>query len=125
MPAASTLRSIPIHWRHVPPHLDLVGLDSDGRVHSAQFHLDRGSFELVASRVAATEGGYVAAARVGTSSVVAATASRIDWLSCGADRFSVVHSLEVSLPTVVACVVCPSSQETVAVCADGLIVRVK
>jgi MoxR-vWA-beta-propeller ternary system domain bpX3 len=125
LPAASTLRSIPIHWRHVPPFLDLVGLDSDGRVHSAQFHLDRGSFELLDSRVAATEGGYVAAARVGTNSVVAATASRIDWLSCGSDRFSVVHSLEVSLPTVVACVVCPSSQETLAVCADGLIARVK
>jgi hypothetical protein len=125
VPPASTLRSIPIHWRHVPPLLDLVGLDSDGRVHSAQFHLDSGTFELVASRVAATEGGYVAAARVGTSSVVAASANRIDWLSCGADRFSVVHSVEVSLPTVVACVVCPSSQETVAVCADGLIARVK
>jgi hypothetical protein len=125
VPSPSTLLSIPINWRYVPPFLDLVGLDAHGAVYSAQFLLERGSVALLASRIATTQGGYVAAARVGTSSVVAATATRIDWLSSGSERFSVAHSLEVSLPSVIACVVCPSSQETLAVCVDGLVARVK
>ena len=80
IPGSSSLRSVPITSRFVPPCLDLLGLDANGAVHAAQFHAEDGSLELVAERVASTPGGYLAAARAGTNGVVAIAARRIDWL---------------------------------------------
>jgi hypothetical protein len=126
VPGVSSLRSIPINWRHAPPFLELVVLDKDGAVSASHFHVEDGAFELLAARVAApTDGGYLAAARCGTSMVVAVGPKRIVWLGFGADRFHLVHQLEVSLPSAVACFAAPSTPEVLVVCSDGFIARVE
>ena len=124
IPASSTLRSIPISSRFVPPCLDLLGLDANGAVHAAQFHAEDGSLELVAERVASTPGGYLAAARAGTNGVVAIAPRRIDWLDASGERFSVLQTVNVGLHSAVACFNSPSTREVLVVCADGFIARV-
>ena len=82
-------------------------------------------FELLAARVATTEGGYLAATRCGTSMVVAVGPKRIVWLGVSADKFHVVHQLDVSLPSAVACFAAHSTPEILVVCSDGFIARVE
>jgi tetratricopeptide (TPR) repeat protein len=125
IPGAGSLRSVSITWRHVPPLLDLVSLDKNGAVSSAQFHVEDGVFELLASRVATTEGGYLAATHCGTSLVVAVGPKRIVWLGLRADRFLLVDQLEVSLPSAVACFAAHANPEILVVCSDGFIARVE
>ncbi len=48
IPGLSPLRSVPTTFRHAPPFLDLVGLDKEGAVSSAQFQVEHGVFELLA-----------------------------------------------------------------------------
>ena len=122
---ACTLRSVPITWRHAPPFLELVGLDKEGAVSSAQFQVEDGVFELLASRVAMTVGGYLAATRCGTNMVVAVGPTRTVWLGLSADRFHVVHQLDLSLPSAVACFAAASPPEILVVCSDGFIARVE
>jgi len=127
LPAAggsSSVRSAPIAWRHVPPFLELVGLDQNGAAYAAQFYVDDGSLELLAEWVASTEGGYLAAARAGPNTVVAISWTGIDWLGHGADRFHLVHKLKLGFPTAVACFTSPTTQETLVVCSDGFVARV-
>jgi hypothetical protein len=124
IPGSSTLRSIVIGSRFVPPCLDLLGLDASGAVHAAQFHVEDGSLELVACRVASTPGGYLAAARAGTNGVVAIAPKRIDWLDASADRFSVFQTVDMGLHSAVACFNSLSTREVLVVCADGFIARV-
>ncbi len=124
IPGSSTLRSVSISSRFVPPCLDLLGLDASGAVHAAEFHVEDGSFELVAERVASTPGGYLAAARAGTNGVVAIAAKRIDWLTASAERFSLLQTVNVGLHSAVACFNSPSTREILVVCADGFIARV-
>jgi tetratricopeptide (TPR) repeat protein len=124
IPRSSTLRSILITSRFVPPCLDLLGLDKNGAVRAAQFHAEDGTLDLVAERVASTPGGYLAAARAGTNGVVAVAPTRIDWLDANVERFSLLRSVNVSLPSAVACFNSPATREIVVVCADGFIARV-
>jgi len=125
MPSSCSLRSVPITWRHVPPFLELVGLDKNGAVSSAQFQVEDDVFELLSARVATTDGGYLAATRCGASMVVAVAPKRIVWLGLSADRFHVVHQLEINLPSAVACFAAHSSPEVQVVCSDGFIARVE
>ena len=85
---------------------------------------DRGAIELVSAQVATTEGGYLAAARAGTDTVVAVARNRIDWLDRAADRFQIKAKLNVELPTAVACFPAPGAHETLVVCSDGMIAHV-
>jgi tetratricopeptide (TPR) repeat protein len=124
LPPASTLRSLALTWRHAPPFVELVGLDKNGAVHAAQFYIEDDLLELLAARVATTEGGYLATARSGPSTVVAVSRSRIDWLGYSGDRFRVAHSLKVALPTAIACFASAVTQEILVVCSDGFIARV-
>ena len=123
-PGSSTLCSVPIVSRFVPPYLDLLGLDASGAVHAVQFHAEDGCLELVAERVASTPGGYLAAARSGTYGVVAIARERIDWLNASAERFSVARTVNVGLRSAVACFSSPLTHEVLVVCADGFIARV-
>jgi tetratricopeptide (TPR) repeat protein len=125
VPTACSLRSVPITWRHVPPFLELVGLDKNGALSSAQFQVEDDVFELLAARVATTDGGYLAATRCGTSMVVAVGPKQIVWLGVSADKFHVVHQLEISLPSAVACFAAHSAPEVQVVCSDGFIARVE
>jgi tetratricopeptide (TPR) repeat protein len=125
IPSAGSLRSVPIAWRHVPPFLELVSLDKNGAVSSATFHAEDGVFELLAARVATVEGGYLAATRCGNSMVVAVGPKRIVWLGLSADRFHVIHQLDVSLPSAVACFAAHATPEILIVCSDGFIARVE
>jgi hypothetical protein len=124
IPGAISLRSVTLTWRHVPPFLELVGLDRHGAVYASQFYVEDGVLELLAAGVATTEGGYLAATRSGTNTVVAVSRSRIDWLTCTADRVSVVHELSLPLPSAVACFPSSESQEILVVCSDGFVARV-
>ena len=54
-----------------PPCSKLLGLDRNGAVHGARFHVDDGSFELLSAQIATTQGGYLATAFTGPSTVVA------------------------------------------------------
>jgi len=124
VPVASTLRSVPISWRFVPPCYEILGLDKNGAVFAAQFHAGERALELSAAQVATTQGGYLAAARMGTTSVIAVSPQRIDWLDGSTGRLHVVQKLDLGFPTAVACFAYPSTQETVVVCSDGFIARV-
>jgi tetratricopeptide (TPR) repeat protein len=121
---SSSLRSVPMTWRHFPPFLELVGLDSNGAVYAGQFFVEDDVLELVGSQVATTEGGYLAATRCATSTVVAVSASRTDWLSFSGDRFQATHRIELALPATVACFRSVSPQEVLAVCSDGFVARI-
>ena len=111
LPGSSSLRSVPVAWQIVPPFVELLGLDGNGAVYGARFHGDRGAIELVSAQVATTEGGYLAAARAGTDTVVAVARNRIDWLDRAADRFQVKAKLNVELPTAVACFPAPGRKK--------------
>ncbi len=43
-------RPSPITWRHVPPFLEVLGLDKTGAVYAAQLYLEHDSLELLAER---------------------------------------------------------------------------
>ena len=124
LPAASSLQAVPISWRFAPPLLELLGLDQHGGVYGARFHVDDGSFELLSAQSATTQGGYLAAALAGPSTVVAVAGGRIDWLDGAGDRLRVVNTLDMGVPTTVACFAVPSSRETLVVCSDGFVARV-
>ncbi len=124
MPVSSSLKSVPLSCRYVPPLLELLGLDKNGAIHGARFHAEEGLIELLSAQVATTRGGYLAAARSGLSMVVAVAPGRIDWLECGGERFQVVNKLDIGLPAAVACFGAPSTQETLVVCSDGFVARI-
>lgn len=124
IPESSSLRSLAIRARFVPPQLDLLGLDPAGAIHAAQFHFEEGSLELVGNRTGSTAGGYLAAAHAGANRVVAVASNRIDWLDGSADRFSPVQSVNVSFRSTVSCFHSPATLETLVVCADGYVARV-
>ena len=112
LPATSSLRSVQVSWQVVPPFIELLGLDRNGAVYGARFHGDRGAIELVSAQVATTQGGYLAAARAGTDTVVAVSGNRIDWLDRTADRFHVKARMNVDFPTAVACFPAPSARNS-------------
>ena len=118
-----SLQSVPISCRHAPPVLELVGLDRNGAVHAAEFHVDEHTVQLLASRVATTPGGYVAASHAGTNMVVAVSGTGIDWLSFHGDRFRLSQRVECSLPSAVGCFAAHSRDALVA-CSRGLMIRV-
>jgi tetratricopeptide (TPR) repeat protein len=117
------LRSVPFSWRHAPPVLELSGVDEGGAVHAAECYLDEDSIQLLASRVATTDEGYVSAAHAGTNMVVAASPKGIDWLSFHGDRFRVSKKVDMSLPSVVACFA-SHARDALVVCSRGLLIRV-
>jgi tetratricopeptide (TPR) repeat protein len=124
-PVSSSLRTVPISWRFAAPLLELLGLDKNGAVHGARFHAEDGWFELVSAQFATTKGGYLAAALMGPSTVVAVATGWIDWLVDGADeRFRVINTLDLGVPTAVACFAVPSTREALVVCSDGFVARV-
>jgi tetratricopeptide (TPR) repeat protein len=120
---AHALRSVPLSYRYAPPLLELVGVDQSGGVRAAEFHVDEQSVELLASRVATTEGGYVGAVHSGTNTVVAVSRTGIDWLSFQGERFRLSHREECSLPSAVACFA-THSRDALVVCSRGLLIRV-
>ncbi|HZW29872.1 MAG TPA: hypothetical protein VFF52_04140, partial [Isosphaeraceae bacterium] len=120
----SRFSSIPLAWRHAPPVLELVGLDKDGTVHAARFSVDDRGLDPLPAHVATTESGYLAATYSGTSTVVAVSPTRIDWLSSVADRLQPAHHLGVRLPATIACFPASSPQEILAVGSDGFIARI-
>jgi hypothetical protein len=117
-------RSALLTWRYVPPLLELVGLDQHGAVYQTLFDLEGGRFELRASRVATTEGGYLAATLCGINTVVALSSARVDWLSLSTNRFRPVHRLNMRLQSMIACFPASTPEEILAVGSDGFIARI-
>ena len=66
-----SLRCVPLSWRYAAPVLEMVGVDQNGAVRAAEFYVDGGSLQLIASRVAASEAGYIGASHAGSNTVVA------------------------------------------------------
>jgi tetratricopeptide (TPR) repeat protein len=124
LPTSSSLRSLPLVARHIPPIIELVGLDESGAIHAAQFRLEDNSLELLVDRTETTEGGYLAATLLGTNSVVGVAATHIDWLGYHRDRFRVTYSLNQSFPLAVACFTTSAADEIVIVCSNGFLARV-
>jgi tetratricopeptide (TPR) repeat protein len=123
--ATSPLRHVPLCWRHVPPFVEVVGLDPEGAVHATRFRVhDNLILEVLLSRGASTEGGYLAATWSGPDRVVAISPTRIEWLSLGSERFQPVRELSVNLPMTVAAFPSPSNQEILVVRSDGFIARI-
>jgi len=120
---AFSLRCAPLSWRHSPPSLALAGVDREGAVRAAEFYTDGHSLQLVGSRVASTNVGYVAAAHAGSNLVVAVSSMGVDWLSVRGDRFRLAHKVELGIPTAVA-VFATHSRDALVVCSRGLVMRV-
>ncbi len=120
---AHSLRCAPLSWRHSPPSLALVGVDREGAVRAAEFYLERHMPQLIGSRVASTDAGYVGAAHAGSNTVVAASPAGVDWLSVRGDRFRLAHKAEIGLPTAVA-VFATHRRDALVVCSRGLVMRI-
>jgi tetratricopeptide (TPR) repeat protein len=114
-------RSPLLTCRYVPPRLELVGLDQHGAVHAIVLDLAAGCLELEASRVATTEGGYLAATLCGIETIVAVSPRRVDWFSSSTDRLRLTHNLNLCIPLTIACFPASSPQEVLAVGSDGFI----
>jgi tetratricopeptide (TPR) repeat protein len=123
-PSSGSSCSVPLTWRHVPPFIELVGLDQHGAVHATRFEVRNGLLDLLASRVASIDGGYLAATRSGASTVIAVSRTRINWFSTATDRFQPIHQLKLSLPSAVACFPSTSPREVLVVGSDGFIARI-
>jgi tetratricopeptide (TPR) repeat protein len=123
---AHGLRSVSISWRSASPVLELAGVDRNGAVRAAEFFADGGSVQLVASRMATTEAGYIGAAHAGSNTVVAISPHSIDWLSFQGDRFRLSQRLEKGeqgFPSPVACFA-THSRDAVVICSRGLVNKV-
>ncbi len=118
-----SLRSVPLSCRYAPPLLELVGVDRSGGVHAAEFHVDGHAVDHLASRVAASEAGYLGAAHTGTNTVVAVSRTGIDWFSFHGDKLRLLHKEQCALPSAVACFA-SHSREAIVVCSRGLLIRV-
>ncbi len=124
-PYARPLNSVPFTWTHAPPFVDLIGLDKDGALHASEFYLEDGRLELLATRVATTEGGYLAATRSDLRTVAAISRKRIDWLTYSSERCQVSRSLSNStFSSAVACFPAVSPQEVLVVFGNGFVARV-
>jgi hypothetical protein len=104
----------------------MVGIDQNGDVRAAEFYEDGGSLQLIASRVATNEAGYIGAAHAGSNTVVAVSPLGIDWLSFTGDRFRLSHkwqraNLDFSLA--VACFA-THSRDAVVIRSRGQVMRV-
>jgi hypothetical protein len=117
--------AVPLSWAYLDGLLKVVGLDTHGALHASQLWIDEGVLELLSSPVATTQGGYLAAAQTGPNKVVGVTASRIDWLSDGSDRFQAVCSLrQQDLTDTVACFPTLSPQQVLVVSSRGLVAQI-
>jgi hypothetical protein len=119
LPAAlpdSTLRAAPLCRSGDPSGvLDLAGLDGQGVVHWAR--LQEG--QVIARNSAAISGGYLAATIVRDDLVAAVATRRVEWLRCGANRFTTWRSTEAPLAGAVACFAVRQTRELVVVGRDG------
>ena len=119
------MHSVPFTWTYAPPFVDLIGLDKAGAVYASEFYLKDGMLENLASRVATTEGGYLAATRSGLKTVAAVSRTRIDWLNYSSERFQPSRSLSnSSFSSAVACFPAVSPQEVLVVFRNGFVARV-
>ena len=124
-PESHMLRSVSPSWRLDPPSVEVIGLDKDGAVHATGFRFEGRSLDLIASRSARSEQPYLAATRSGPGpeTVVAVSATKIDWLSVRAGRFRTAFSLSVSHPfPAVACFPSNTPEGIVVVFSDGYVV---
>src|SRR5262249_14911581 len=111
-------------WRHDPPWLNLVGLDQHGAVYATSFDLANDRPDLRELPGATTDGGYLAATLCGTNAVVAVSPPRVDWLSSRRDRLQPTHSLNVRLPSTIACFPTGLPQEILVVGSEGSLARI-
>ena len=103
------------------------GLTENGAVRAAEFYVDGGSLQLIASRVATNEAGYVGAAHAGSNTVVAVSPLGIDWLSFHGDRFRLSHKWQranLDFSSAVACFATHSARCAWWYCSRGLVMRV-
>jgi hypothetical protein len=103
-----------------------VGIDQNGAVRAAEFYAEDGSLQLIASRVATNEAGYIGAAHAGSNTVVALSRVGIDWLSFSGDRFRLSQKWQkahVGFSSAVACFA-THSRDAFVIGSRGLVMRV-
>ena len=123
---AHGLLCAPISWRYAAPVLEMVGIDQNGAVRAAEFYADGGSVQLIASRVATNEAGYIGAAHAGSNTVVAGSPLGIDWLSFSGDRFRLSQKwqkADLDFSSAVACFA-THSRDAFVIGSRGLVTRV-
>jgi hypothetical protein len=125
LPGPNRLRSVPLSWMTGDPEIvEVAGLGDFGTLQWAALQIADDGVELVAANTAVIEGGYLAAAIIRPRLVAALTRSRVEWLRCGADKFSFSFSTEAAIPHPVACIASRRTSELIVVCEDGLVARV-
>lgn len=117
----STLRSASLSRSGTPGGtLDLAGIDAEGLLHWGRLH----EGNLIASNTTSTLGGYLATAIVRGDLVAGVSHSAVEWLRCGASRFTLWRTTETAVPSAVACFPGRRTRELVIVCKDGFIASV-
>lgn len=126
LPHDSTLRSISLSWTHgLDDHVEIVGLGRYGTLHWASLRSEDGRLDLVALNSSAREGGYLAGCLLGSRTVAGITDTHIEWLRCGADRFTLNSATDLKLATAVACFASARTGELLVVRSEGRIARVR
>ncbi|MGP0063260.1 MAG: hypothetical protein ACLQGP_06600 [Isosphaeraceae bacterium] len=125
-PAFRPMRGVPATWVPGLPFVELIGLDKDGVAYVSEFHVEDGLFHVFSSRASRTDQSYLAAAHwAGSSTVVAVSRTRIDWLSMKTDRYQPARSLPIpSLSPAVGCFFSKSPEEILVAFADGTVAQI-
>ncbi|AGA26452.1 tetratricopeptide repeat protein [Singulisphaera acidiphila] len=121
----NSLRSVMLAWNQSDAeHLELVGLDREGALFWSALRFEEGLLDLVASNRSLRSRPCLAATLVRSRLVAAVTASQVEWLRCGADRFTVTHSTRVEIPEAIACFPSRRTGELIVVSRDGCLERI-
>ncbi|SIO62485.1 Predicted outer membrane protein [Singulisphaera sp. GP187] len=116
----NTLHSVVLAWICSDgEHLELVGPGRDGALFWAALRFEEGRLDLVASHRLLGAEPSLAATLIRSRLVAAVTATQVEWLRCGADRFNPASSTRIELPSAIACFPCRRTGELIVVSRDG------
>jgi tetratricopeptide (TPR) repeat protein len=119
------LEAIPISWwQDGPEKLELAGIGEMGTLYWSALQFNENRPQIRSTNSLTGGEPYLAATILRSSCVAAITRSRIDWLRCGQQRFSLIASEKAELPSSVACFPSPATNELIIVCGDGFVARV-
>lgn len=122
---SNSLGSVILSWyRSDVEHLELVGLDREGALFWALLRFEEGLLDLVASHRILRGTPYLTATLIRSRLVAAVSGTQIEWLRCGADRFTVTHATRIELPTALACFPSRRTGELLVVSRDGVLDRI-
>lgn len=111
-------------WQAGPEQVELAGIGETGTLYWSSLLFSDHHLQLQSTNASAGDEPYLASTLLRSGFVAGITRSHIDWLRCGRQRFSLIASEKVDLPTAVACFPSAATNELIVVCGDGHVVRV-